>query len=69
MRWRNNALERPAMSGEYLVFSKHLAFHTIYYDSVGGKWNAYHNTDREIEVQAWTFLPSIDEIMSDLRED
>ena len=69
MRWRNNDLDRPARSGEYLVLSKNMAFHTIKYDAVNGKWNANVNKEREIEVQAWTFLPSIDTIMSDLREE
>jgi len=46
-----------------------MAYHTIKYDAVNGKWNANVNREREIEVQAWTFLPSIDEIMTDLREE
>lgn len=68
MRWMDNNKYRPAFSGEFLVLSKNLAFHCIKYDAVNGKWNANVNREREIEVQAWTFLPSIDEIMTDLRE-
>lgn len=68
MRWMDNTKYRPAHSGEYLVLSKNMAYHTIKYDAVNGKWNANVNREREIEVQAWTFLPSIDEIMTDLRE-
>lgn len=69
MRWRNNDLDRPARSGEYLVLSKHKAFHVIKYDAVNGIWNANCNKAREIKVEAWTFLPTMEEIASDLREE
>lgn len=68
MRWLNNDLYRPAQSGEYLVLSRNKAFHVIKYDANNGLWNANQNKARAIEVEAWTYLPTMQEIASDLRE-
>lgn len=68
MRWRNNDLDRPARSGEYLVLSRNKAFHILKYDTSTGLWNANINRDKAIKIEAWTFLPSMEEIMMDLQE-
>lgn len=68
MRWRNNDLDRPARSGEYLVLSRNKAFHVIKYDANNGLWNAMIDKSKAIEVEAWTYLPTMQEIARDLRE-
>ena len=68
MRWRNNDLDRPARSGEYLVLSRNKALHILKYDTSTGLWNANINRDKAIKIEAWTFLPSMEEIMMDLQE-
>lgn len=44
------------------------AFHILKYDTSTGLWNANINRDKAIKIEAWTFLPSMEEIMMDLQE-
>lgn len=69
MRWRNNDLDRPAKSGEYLVLSRNKAFHVIKYDVYTGLWNGTCDKAKAIDIEAWTYLPSYEEILNDLREE
>lgn len=68
MKWQRNDLYRPAKAVECLVLSKNKAFHVLKYDPYTGLWNANCDKGNRIEVECWTYLPSTEEIMTDIKE-
>lgn len=68
MRFMNNDKYRPASSGEYLCLSRNKAFHVLRYDTYTGLWNATCDKSKAIEIEAWAYLPTMENIMRDIKE-